>query len=79
MFQLGCKLFPCYLWVQGPFGVLVVWCVLFLKFPEPLRLQGASGNFLVLRIKVCKTVRVVMLYGVQPSGKEGLKRGLLSY
>ena len=44
--------------MQGPVGVLVVWCVLFLKFPEPLRLQGACGNFLVLRIKVCKTIRV---------------------
>ena len=57
MFQLGCNLFRCYLWVQDPV-VLVVWYVLFYKFPELLSLQGASSNFLALRIKAHKTIKV---------------------
>ena len=34
------------------------WHVLFCGFPEPLSLQGSSSNFLVLRIKAHKTIRV---------------------
>ena len=56
----------------GPL-VLVVWYVLFLKFSEPLCLQGASSNFVVLRTKVHKTIRVShALWGPTSSGKEGL-------
>ena len=52
----------------------MMWHVHFCKFSEPLHLQGASSNFLVLRIKTHKT-RVSQAN----SGKEGLKMGLLSY
>ena len=37
--------------------------VLFHKFPAPLHLQGASCNFLVLRL--IKQLGLVMTYGVQ--------------
>ena len=58
---------------------VVVWCVLFCKFPEPLSLQGSSSNFLVLRIKAHKTIRVShVLWGPVSSGKESLRKGLLS-
>ena len=64
--------------VQGP--VPVVCYGLFSKFLEPLHLQGASSNFRVLRIKVHKTIRVShALWGPASSGKEGLKKELLSY
>ena len=60
--------------MQGP--VTVVWYVLFCKFPEPLHLQGASSNFLVLRIKAHKPIRVShAMWGPDSSGKEGLKGG----
>ena len=64
MFQLGCHLFQCYLWAQGPV-VPAVWCVLFCEFPEPLHPQGASSNFLALRIKLVKQLGSVTLYGVR--------------
>ena len=61
-------------------SVFVAWYFLFPKFPEPLHLQGASSNFLVLRIKVHKVIWFShALWGPANSGKEGLKRGLLSY
>ena len=50
-------LLPFYLWLQGPV-VVVVWNVRFCGFLEPLHLQGASSNFLVLRIKAYYTIRV---------------------
>ena len=57
-----------------------VWCILFVGFLEPLRLQGASSHFLVLRIKAHKTTRVSpALWGPGSSGKEGVKRRLMSY
>ena len=40
---------------------------LFVKFLELLGLQGTSSNFLVLRIKAQETIRVVLLYWVQPA------------
>ena len=43
--------------------VLVVCYVLFHKFLEPLHLQGASSNFLVLRIKTNRTVRANHAWG----------------
>ena len=81
MFQLGCKVFRCHLRVQGLLlSILVAWGVLFHKFPEALHLQGASSNFLVLRIKDHKTIRVNhALWGPASSGKEGLRKWLLSY
>ena len=58
----------------------VVWYVLFCKFSEPMSPQGASSNFLVLRIKAYKTIRVNhALWGPASSGKEGLRKWLLSY
>ena len=51
--------------VQGPVWVVVVWYILFHKFLESLHLQGASNNFLVLKIKALKQLGSVMLYGVQ--------------
>ena len=79
MFQLGCSLFRCYLRVQG-LVVIVVWYVLFYKFQEPQCLQGASSNFLVLRIRAHKTIRVShALWHPANSGKEGLRKWLLSY
>ena len=63
---------------SGP--ILVVCYVLFCKFPKPLSLQGASSNFLVLRIKAHKTIKVCCaLWGPASSGKEGLRKGLLCY
>ena len=60
--------------------VLVVSFVLFCKFPEPLCLQGISSNFLVLRIKAYKTIRVShALWGPSSSRKESLRKWLLSY
>ena len=68
----------------------VTWSVLSGKFLDPLRLQGASRNFLVLRIKAAsrnflvlrikahKTIRVShAFWGPASSGKEGLRKGLL--
>ena len=69
---IGCSLFHCYLWVQGL--VVEVCPVLFRTFSEPLHLQGASSNFLVLRIKAHKTSQSCFR-GPGCSGKEGLKRG----
>ena len=61
-------------------GMSCSWHVLFHKFPEPLCLQGTSSNFLVLRIKARKTIRVShALWGPASPGKEGLKEGPLSY
>ena len=66
----GCRIRP----------VVVVWYVLFHKFLEPLNLQGTSNNVLVLRIKAHKTIRVShALWGLASSGKEGLRKWLLSY
>ena len=61
-------------------GSTVAWYVLFHKFLQPLRLQGASNNFLVLRIKAHKTIRVSpALWGPASSGKEVLTKWLSSY
>ena len=69
---IGYSLFWCYLRLQCP-GI-AVWHTWSSKFSEPLCLQGASRNFLALRIEPHKT-RV----GQASSGKEGLKWGLLFY
>ena len=46
----------------------------------PLCFEGTPSNFLVLRIKVHKTIRVShALWGPASSRKEGPKNGLLSY
>ena len=55
--------------------VVVVWYVLFHKFPDPLSLQDASSNFLVLRIEAHKITRVSHALW----GPEGLRKWLLSY
>ena len=48
-------------------------------FPDPLRLQGTSSNFLVLRVKAHQTIRVSNAsWGPASSRKVGLKNGLLS-
>ena len=63
--------------------VVVVWYVLFPCFINswsPLCLLGTSSNFLVLRIKAYKTIRVSpALWRPASSGKEGLRKWLLSY
>ena len=46
----------------GAVGLCGLVC-LFHKFPEPLSLQGTSSNFLVLRIKAHKTIRVSHAWG----------------
>ena len=56
---------------------------LFCKFPEPLHHQGASSSFLVLRIRAHETNSHITisraLWGPASSGKEGLRKWLLSY
>ena len=52
--------------------VAVVSYVVFCGIPEPLYLQGTSTNFLVLKIKTHKTIRIShalphKVYGVQPA------------
>ena len=63
----------------GPSLVIVVWCVLFRKFPELLCLQDASSNFLVLRTKAHKILGLIIHYGVQQAlAKRAWKGGFCS-
>ena len=64
--------------------VTVAWYVMFLVcpvscvFPEPPCLQGTSSNFLVLRIEATEQLGSVMLRVLASSGREGLRKWLLS-
>ena len=56
--------------------VAVAPCVPCPEPPEPLRLQGTSGDFPVLRVEARETVGVQhAFWGTASSGEEGLRRG----
>ena len=62
---------------SGP--VVMVWYVLLFLEPPGLWALPVS-NLLVLRIEAHKTIKVSHdLWGPASSGKEGLKKGLMSY
>ena len=73
-----CNVFQCYLWAQG----LVFW-LSWSGFVNSWRLFALGTLpvvFLVLRIRAHKIIRVShALWGPASSGKEGLRKWLLSY